>query len=470
MRHALKRSWYAVVDRWRNVDFIRSTPTTLNDEQERLWKNYNLYRCTQIQQRNVRPDHSSITKGFRSNNAFYNAGFSVSEMMKGFFPDGDDIRTAFLLCLSYTGWNPAVLLSLDVRDQFLEDHPKDPERYILRGVKAKADDTEVTAEGLYKTEAGPAFIIDLLISKTAPLRRQLKRQLRGVHAQLAEATDVDAVFKLTERAAQLARGISSVWLYANPNHSEIQWLDDNNFVQAGRRNFLQRLIERLNLRQPVERRLVQMDATDFRDLYAENAYRASGGSILAVQRVLHHRRIRTSGIYVDNNMVRSENQIRFLKLTNGIWNEVEINGQIDPTVLAKISRTGEITSEERARLQDYRDLQKTRMGTRCTDPGNPPPHIDPTFKPGDGKLCGVQRCMLCLEHAIIVEESLDGLAMRCANLRKKRDTMSFSAFMASSFSIELKNTELALSLFDPKTVDQKLIEYAEVAATCGDFY
>jgi len=37
------------------------------------------------------------------------------------FPNGDDIRCAFQLCLANTGWNPAVFLSLNVDDPFIEN-------------------------------------------------------------------------------------------------------------------------------------------------------------------------------------------------------------------------------------------------------------------------------------------------------------------------------------------------------------
>jgi hypothetical protein len=53
-------------------------------------------------------------------------------MLCGSYPDSFDIRVAFHLCMATTGWNPAVLLSLDVTTSIIEKHPKDPGRYILR--------------------------------------------------------------------------------------------------------------------------------------------------------------------------------------------------------------------------------------------------------------------------------------------------------------------------------------------------
>ena len=62
----------------------------------------------------------------------------MDDMIRGFYPDAHDIRNAFYLCLATTGWNPAVFLSLDVKEPFLGPHPKDSSRFILTGTKDRA--------------------------------------------------------------------------------------------------------------------------------------------------------------------------------------------------------------------------------------------------------------------------------------------------------------------------------------------
>jgi len=447
IRHSLKRAWYQVVDRWRNTEVVRSCTPMLSSEQELLRKNYELYRRTQIRERNVRPDHLALMNGFKTLNSFYDAGYSAAVMMKGFYPDGDDIRTAFHLCLIYSGWNPAVLLNLDVHNGYIEEHPKDANRYILRSIKEKAGGVEITCDGLFKTEAGPGFIVQLLVKKTAPLRRQLKRELRRIEHQLHTAVDAYERATLTLMASQLKRGIKSVWLYASATNTDIQWLHDDNFALSGNKHFLRRIIDRLNSKQPKQKQLSYITSGDFRDYFGSYAYMASGGSILAVKRVLHHKSIKSSIIYVNNKFIRRENERVFLLFINGLWEEVETRGEIDPTVLARLAVDSHMSQEERNRLSTYRSLMTTRMGTKCLDPENPPSHIEPTFKKGGGKLCGVQRCLLCPTHAIILEESLDGLVRRHDELQQIRESMNFASFLASSFQIELENIETVILLF-----------------------
>jgi len=104
------------------------------------------------------------------------------------------------------------------------------------------------------------------------------------------------------------------------------------------------------------------------------------------------------------------------------------------------------------------------MGTRCADPHNPPRHIDPDFVPDGQKLCEVQRCILCSEHAVILPESINGLARRGVELRSLNQSVNIVAWEKSTFREELDNIEFALKLFDPIQVEQLLKKYSEESA------
>jgi hypothetical protein len=107
-------------------------------------------------------------------------------MLCGSYPDSFDIRVAFHLCMATTGWNPAVLLSLDVTTSIIEKHPKDPGRYILRGTKARTGGAEQLSEGLLKSQGSAGFIIQALIARTKSLRESLINDLHVYKASLAE--------------------------------------------------------------------------------------------------------------------------------------------------------------------------------------------------------------------------------------------------------------------------------------------
>ncbi|EKD96653.1 MAG: hypothetical protein ACD_23C01355G0001 [uncultured bacterium] len=97
----------------------------------------------------------------------------------------------------------------------------------------------------------------------------------------------------------------------------------------------------------------------------------------------------------------------------------------------------------------------SRIGVACKDPCNPPKHIAPDFEADGENHCHVQRCTLCLEHAVILPESLDGLCKRLAELRYLRVRMGIGAFEESSYVQEMSNTEIALLAFDEEEVKER---------------
>src|SRR5690606_31634827 len=112
-----------------------------------------------------------------------------------------------------------------------------------------------------------------------------------------------------------------------------------------------------------------------------------------------------------------------------------------------------------------RSLMRSRIGVGCKDPTNPPKHIAPNFVPDGKAVCHVQRCLLCIEHAVILPESLPGLCKRLAELRHIRAGMSVGAFQQASFSEELDNTEAALQVFPVEAVERHLNDWTHRIAT-----
>ena len=467
VRRDLRRSWFNVLDRW---DFTQallgdsiedSVCVASESERMRLLRNYQHLNKVAIATGRARPDAAALHCGMGSGQ-FSAKGFSVREMLSGFYPSGNDIRIAFHLCLATTGWNPAVLLSLDVSQSFIEVHPMDVNRYILRGLKARAGGTEQVSEGLYKSHGSAGVILQTLMERTEPLRKQLRSDLEGCKLERRTLDGQDSEPKavaLDLRITRLEHAVRSPWLYFTTSTpgEVISALRDTNFgtsSNASKGSFMDVLVEKINLNVPEDRRISPMKSGDFRDAYAYDSYHASGGSILSVMRALGHKHVQSTATYLQNTLIAGEHLKLFSTFSNSLWSELKLTGRVDPTVLAKWSRDGEVTNDQRERLGAYRKFFITRVGVGCRDPHHPPAHIDPTFIADGVAVCCVQRCTLCIEHAIITPESMNGLCKRLAELRQIQLGMGLRAFsLESRFPEELKNAEIALLAFDEVKVN-----------------
>lgn len=467
VRLALKHGWFATLDRWQTAEDLLAGRPPKDEEEQRLLMNYVEFGAARARTKHPRPSAVSIWNGMHPR-TFSGLGFNVPDMLRGHYPDAEDIRYAFHLCLASTGWNPSVLLALNADSAFIETHPKDPTRYLLRGYKARSR-TEQHTEGLYKSQGSAGVILQTLLSRTRPLREQLRKDLRVQEAAYQEmlhaggpAKALDAQRKLV---AKLRIGVSSLWLYAAQASDEIVWLDPYKATYARGLNrvdntsFLDELVARLNVSRPKGLRLATLKAGDFRDAFAAYAYRISGGMVLYVMKALGHKSIGSTQKYLDNTLLNDQSIQLYLTFSNAMWTQIKVHQRLDPTIIAKCSRDGDASAADRERLESYRSLRRSRIGVGCKDPHHPPSHIAPNFR-ADGKaMCHVHRCMLCLEHAVIFPDSLSGLAKRLAELRAIHRRMSVVAFLESSFREEMENTELALRGFDIEAVTAQVEQW-----------
>lgn len=465
LRHELKHRWFAIVDRWELAAKLLQERKPLASqehdpdqytEQARLLRAYLQLESIIKSSGSSRP-RSEELYGHESRDEFYKH-YTAMESLRGRYPDGDDIRVAFHLCLATTGWNAAVLLALNVDEPFIRPHPKDSTRYILRGVKDRAGGAEQIAEGLFKTRGGAAFVLRTLIAQTAPIREQLRQELERHREQLDSLGPLDNERRrvLAARIASLVRGVRSPWLFVSKVRSGVHWLEDD----SGRGTaFLSKIIADINRRQAKGRELSSLKPSDLRDAYAARVYHASGGSVLAVMKALNHRCVSSTRVYLDNTLLREEHRKLYSTFSSALWEEIRLHQRVDPTILAMWSRHGPVTQEQRKRLQTYRELLRSRVGVGCKDPHHPPRHIAPDFQPDGKTLCSVQRCLLCVEHAVIFPDSLLGLSKRLAELRYLQANMSATSYAQSSFGDEMANVELAMLGFDQPTVMRNVNEW-----------
>lgn len=453
IRDALKRDWYAALDRWERADQLLTGASPQSEAEAFQLANYQRLQEAANATGKAWPDATAFYIG-RSASFFYKQGYRHETMLQCAFPDAADIRAAFHLCLVTTGWNPATFLSLNVNEPFLEPHPKDESRYLLTGYKERSKSHQVT-EGLFKCQRSAGVILQTLMRRTAPLRAQLQTDHRKLQGELEElqASGAAQVALDEKRKAiiDLEQGLKSPWLFVTPEKG-ITWLSGTTFQRLGTQGYLEHLIVGINAKRASHDQVPKLTATDFRDAFAAFAYQQSGGMVLYVMRVLGHKRLSSTQRYLDNTLLNDESARIFRTFNNSLWSEIKVHGRLDATVIAKWCRDGQVTDDERKRLEDYRALKRSRLGIGCKSPTTPPRSVAPGFK-ADGKaLCSTQRCTLCFENAVILPESLPGLAMRKAELLHLQASMPAMAFSDTSFDEELHNTELALLGFDATEV------------------
>lgn len=441
IRNIIKHEWFKTLDRWSRFEELALNDAPPETHSEHYLKENYKYFLQEIKKtKNKKPNisiksHPDLYKKFP---------FNPQEAMEGIYPNSSDIRTAFLLCLSNTGWNPATLLDMDINNEFIKEHPKDPGRYILKSFKARSA-TEQFVEGLYKTQSSTGFIILKLLEKNLALRNILKQRLELAENSLNKYNYLSTNKKISE----LKQEVSSPWIFFSLIGDGIHCLDKFNNKLS---EHLRSLIDEYNLK--TGNNLPYIVPSDFRDHYAYQIYTKTNGSVFSVMKSLGHKSLSSTNAYISNSIIDKENRELFKTFSTALWSEIKQNNTIDPSILAKISRDGNITNNERERIKGYREILKSRIEVGCKDPTNPPPHL--SVEKNNGGLCHVQRCLLCKEHAIIFPESIDGICKRYAELLYIKKNMSITAYLQSRFDEELNNAESIFNFFDKALINEKI--------------
>lgn len=474
----IKRAWFEAIDRWNLVDdMLARKRAPASEEQSILLLNAEfagpLFQTGILTTEAIKKHWEQKTG--RSGKTLWRDGLAIETMFAAFFPTAFEIRMGFHLALIGGGWNVQTLLDLPVNAEapisdcmpFMRNHPRDASRYIMTGFKERSASDQIM-HGDWKSDRSPGKVIRTLVEKTWPLRQELARNLRVAELALSELVaahaDVTSITEARMVVLELQRKSKSVWLYRTKGG--IQALSAETFDKYERNTSVLRIVvDRVNEHHTSsEGRIPRVNASDFRDIFAEYVYRISGGSVLAVQKALGHRSPFTTGKYLDNKIINAESARTFVTYTNEMWSMCLSSGRLDHTVLRQIIEREQITPEQQLRLADYRKLKRSRIGISCKDPTSPPARLDPQFKPDGRTLCTVQRCTLCLENAVIAPESLDGLAMRLAELRYLRTQVPIEHFCRgkeTSWQTELENTETALLGFDSIAVEAVLSKWVQ---------
>lgn len=407
--------------------------------------------------------------------------FNISEVAEALYPNGIDIRSAFYLCQTVGGLNASVLLQLQLdlsggldmqenligtkadeavrrqwvlrRCPFLVQSPIDGEYYI-EGWKERAK-AWISRNYKWKQHLTPGPILVELIIRTWPLRVALSRRLEAASNALNHAiqnnTNFDVLNKLQQVVVELTHAVRSVWIYRGMHF--VTWLTtvDHHIVQPSK-SYLNLVTCRLNDARRAQGRpeIEPMEARRFRDAYAVWVLDYSGGNVLAVMAALDHRQASTTGLYLDNTIVRVRVAKKYRTFSQALFGSLA-TGTLDPTLLAMETRHAEMQTDERKqmaiRLLEYRSAVKSRYGVGCRDPHHPSALVDPTFDADGVKFCTTHRCTLCHDNAIITPGAYPGLILRQAELEFREDNTPVESFLLSSFDAELKNVRIALLPF-----------------------
>jgi len=369
--------------------------------------------------------------------------------LRWFAPSRSDTAIFLALFLLSTGWNFATATAVDVSspDGWFQPHPQVDRFAVIHAFKHRADRHQF-AISMMRPKWHPYRLVNYMIEVTAPLRRQVLRELEDFRKEYVNSPSV-ALGAEIHRHERLAR---SPWLFASVKVGKV-----SGFIEDMDVTHVSALVRDTVLRHGLEKthpRLLQFKTSDVRDAWIGYAYVQSGYNVLLTRLASQHATSRTLKHYLGFRRYRSFSEGQVSKLQHALFSEIEARRPVDPTRLRLLVANGEITPEQEARLLDLR--QRTRLGVGCLDPRAPDKAVAPDHPAG--ALCRVQRCVGC-SKGIVFEESLPALAKALAELRHIRRTIPMTAWDGSSFADEHDALEQTLLGFDQARVDAEVTSW-----------
>lgn len=361
--------------------------------------------------------------------------------LRWFFPGLYDTAIYFWLVALHTGWNLATLVGIDVsrEETWREVHPHTPDRVLMHAWKERADRHQ-QAICNPNAEFHPPSIIQMLVQRTAPLRRTLVGRLEALREQYAQKPSPT----LAREINKLEEGTKSPWLFVSLGKGgEIGWFSSKKTVSA-----LNKFIRAVALKHDLisdHPYLGTISTSQARDAWINYAHITTGESVIA-QYAANHRNSRSLRHYLARHRYQRSSESRVRELQTYAFSEIQ-EGRLDPTRLRILIETGRFTQEQADLLSDIRN--RTRLNMGCLAPYEPPKGVDPDH--AKGELCRVQRCTGC-SHGIVFEDSMQRLATTLADLHHERSTRPLAAWKGTSLEDEERSISATLRQFDPERV------------------
>ena len=408
-------------------------------------------------------------------------------------PTVEDTAAAYFLVLLHTGWNPETVDNIDISskanwcDHRLGAEEGDPDRVktvAIYGYKGKVGKEQI-AFSLYRPSSHPYQVITSMIRWTEPMRQVLRERLCQFESKGALTK------KERDTVAWLKEYIRSPFLYFSPKAAGPCGLRIACFrIPSTRGRMLRQICQKVvddesakfeakslagwsdleaefSAKTKLEgvRKLTDLKPSDFRDGFAAFLYDNSLYNILLVKRALGHGDLKSTRHYLRQKRQIAQRFREFRNFQEIFFEEIRLHQSIDPTILFLRTRHGEISSDQRDFLRDYRN--RTRMEMGCIDPTNPPDEL----VAARGEVCMIHRCTIC-RHGVVFEGSLDGLAVRAAELRYIRGRSAMERFLESSFHKEWVAIEWIFDNFFESRMDvvEASVEKAYQEILSGERY
>ena len=345
--------------------------------------------------------------------------------LRWFVPTRAETTVFYWLFLLGTGWNPSTVCAIDVLhpDGWWEPHPQTDKFAVIHAFKGRSDRHQF-AISMKKPAWHPYRILQFIIEKTEPLRRQVLAELAELRRRAATEPGLET------QIARLDRLSRTPWLYAGQGRAGAVGGLTGEGNPSAPLDVARRTAERAGLLD----RYVRLDvfvAKDAREAWIGHAYVHSRYHSLLTQIAGNHGSLRTTRHYLRSRRYRAYSERQVRRLQDAVFSEIDDGRVVDPTRLRLLVENGKVTAEQEARLNDYR--HRTRLGMGCLDPRSPPKAVDPDHP--EGALCRVQRCTGC-PHGIVFADSMPPLARRYAELMHLKRTMPLASWSDSSFADE----------------------------------
>jgi hypothetical protein len=336
------------------------------------------------------------------------------DLQSGLYPTVEQVSVLFLVFLARTGWNQSTAEMINIIDKSLWCKSY-TEKYIwLYSFKPRSNNWQDTVS-ITNHKTGAYQIIEKLLQRTEGLRRIIK-------------SDPDSCtnHKITERSA---------WLYQRTSQCSNTKPIQVEFSSTQLSDVLLKLIKNHNAKVSSDGDLIPegIVVSDLRDIFSAVTFVNSNFSLYLTQLALGHKSPTTTFNYLRRRAWRIESENKKNAMFVVLIDQIETHRIIDLTQLRAKMDGVDINAEQLERLEKYRKY-RTYSGTGCSDPKNPPAHIDPT-NPRDGSTyCSQGHLCPGCPKARVFSDSLVYLARRLAELEWLRDTLPLEVFHDSSLS------------------------------------
>ena len=399
-------------------------------------------------------------------------GLDHGDMLATLYPTKKDVLACFHLVVLKTGWNPQVVLDIDVSSSgWCSPHPTSPDIVVLESKKERGGEMQHAISPTRHTFS-PYKIISILLERTMPLRDKCQRERDRARAAFVADPSND---QLRADLAVWERAVRSPWLHIDGHRTHlVKVLDGTSYGSYGGERYLSGLITKINEEQAVSSDTAtprggsatkatipsNIVATDLRDAFIDHAYRASGYNWLVAKIAAGHSSMSALRHYLRRHQYRKHSEIEVRKLQDALFSEIGEKRVIDAVLLKALVDRGELTQEQRNKWTQHKSL--TRMGMGCLDPRSPPADIAPHHKLGS--LCRVQRCILC-PKGIVLKESLDGLARRKAELDHLFANVPILSWVEGNFADEMERLEATMAQFSSIEAMERIADWSNKIAS-----